>query len=128
MSDEMFAEAPDPREGIGPAVRFVAESLLAIGISLRVASHVIGAGYLYGQPEEVDTGLQAGFAVSKPTLETEEQLQVAGVSAGCIGMGGAMMAGFAAWSWSPALLGLLAANLLYAAGDPVWLLLDYYAR
>lgn len=120
-----FEEAPDPTSGIGPAVRFFVEGLLAIGITLRVAGHVVGAGLVSGeQPTDVDTGLQLEFAVSNPTLSRPEQVRVAAVWSGFVAAGGAMMWLRASIS-APALAVIAVSNYLVVAGDVIWLLLGY---
>lgn len=131
MSDERsasewgwFTHTHDPRDGSRETVLFAAETLLAIGLLLRVVAHVVASGTRHpdGHPYDVDYGLRLGWQVREPQPPWSDQFATAVLVSAAVGS-------WAVWTvpglrLMPGLLAVLGANLAVVAGDPLWLLLD----
>lgn len=126
---EWFGDAPDPREGPLPALRFVVESVLIVGLALRTTMHLIVHTALhYADPEDVPHpfdvtwGLTLGPTIRDPTPTARQDLHC---RYGAFVLGFLMFPLFASetyLTWTPGALLLAGANFAVLVGDPVlWL-------
>lgn len=123
-----FTYAPDPREGWRETLRFVAEGVLAIGIMIRLVTHLLISSLEHPEAtaKEVSTGLTLGFMVRKPASTPENQIAGGAIASGVIGCAGLFKFTAVSWALPPALVAIAIANWLYAAGDVAWLAIDLY--
>lgn len=123
---EWFGDAPDPREGPGPALRFVVESVLIVGLALRTTAHLLThtVGH-YRDPEDVPHpldvtwGLGLGPAIRDPVLTAREDLHC---RYGAFAFGVLCVPLFSSgtyFDWTPALGALAAANGAVLVADPL---------
>jgi hypothetical protein len=121
-----FTETHDPREGPLETLLFCLETLLALGLIMRISAHVVASGIQHpdGHPFDVRYGLGLGWQVREPCPPWSDQIATAAL----------LSTATLAWvvgaadriELMPGLVAILGANLALLIGDPVWLLIQRY--
>lgn len=123
---EWFGDAPDPRDGPIPTLRFVVESVLIIGLVLRTTIHLLvhTAGH-YSKPADVPHpldvtwGLTLGNAIRDPPLTARQDLHCRYGAFAFAVVALPMFASAKYFTWTPATALLIGLNGAVLLGDPL---------